>query len=581
MKRGIPVSCLHLTWLASILLVAGCGTPEARRSAEAAPFRFVVLGDNQPYGTETLGQPDVFKQIVKEIAAQKPELVMHVGDHISGETSNADFLGQMWDEYFDVTAMWKMPVYHAAGNHDIWSPLSEKVYKERFGQPLYYSFDRGGCHFIVLNSEELGRASTITGDQLAWLKNDLAANKSGGPVFVFLHKPLWVDYDWQTYLPNAWNRDVHPFLRQYGVTAVFAGHDHRYAKSEKDGIRYIITGGAGGPFYTPPPNTAEGELHHYCQVTVQGTNVLIAVKKPGEAAVSENVVLCDNIKEYKRTAELWNLRAKAAALRRDGRYAEAAEAWKAALVQSGETFDEAARTVFLEVEKDLRAAGRLQEYDAFLMSQSARYSGEAYAVWRDLTRGRIQLELHNTAGAVAIYKELLQKQPDNDAVTGRIYHDLAVSRPDPETVKIEAENFSAQGGGDVLVMSRFLASGKTLSRWNDPGHWLEWKADVQADGMYYLILRFAHGFQDKEGTFKELFLDGNQIEKLFFWYSGGWARTTDDWACKILTNGSGSPRALNLEKGTHTIRMETPPGPNKGLNLDYLLLVPAFEISAP
>lgn len=575
MKKGF---CLLFAVSVAVLFLSGCGTPEARR--DSAPLRFVVLGDNQPYGTETLGQPDVFKQIAGGVVAQKPELVMHVGDHISGETSKADFLGQMWDEYFDVTAAWKMPVYHAAGNHDIYNPLSEKVYKERTGQPLYYSFDRGNCHFIVLDSEELGRTSVITGAQLDWLKNDLAAKKTAGPVFVFIHKPLWTEYDWQTYQANSWNRDVHPLLRQYGVTAVFAGHDHRYAKSEKDGIRYIITGGAGGPFYKDRPDPAEGEFHHYCLVTVQGTNVVVAVKKPGEAAVSENTVLCDEIKEYKRLAELWNLRARAAALRREGHYAEAAEAWKTVLAQAGEAFDEAARTVFLDIEKDMRSAGRLQEYDAFLMSQSARYPGETYAVWRDLARGRIQLELHNAGGAAAIYRELLQKRPADAAVSGRIYHDLAVSKPSPETVKVEAENFSAQGGGEVLVMNRFLASGKTLSRWNDPGHWLEWQAEVPADGMYYLILRFAQGFQDKEGTYKELFLDGKEIEKMFFWYTGGWARSTDDWACKMLTNAGGSPRALKLDRGTHTIRIETPPGPNKGLNLDYLLLVPAFSVSA-
>ena len=90
MKKG---SCLVCAVSVAVLFLSSCGTPNARRNAEATSLRFVVLGDNQPYGTETLGQPEVFKQIVKEIAAQKPELVMHVGEPHQRRNIESGFSG--------------------------------------------------------------------------------------------------------------------------------------------------------------------------------------------------------------------------------------------------------------------------------------------------------------------------------------------------------------------------------------------------------------------------------------------------------------------------------------------------------
>ena len=53
----------------------------------------------------------------------------------------------------------------------------------------YRSFDRGGSHFIVLDTEMPGQASRIAGEQLEWLKNDLASADGAWHIFVALHRP--------------------------------------------------------------------------------------------------------------------------------------------------------------------------------------------------------------------------------------------------------------------------------------------------------------------------------------------------------------------------------------------------------
>lgn len=49
------------------------------------------------------------------------------------------------------------------------------------------------------------------------------------------------------------NRDfLHSLFAKNKVKAVFAGHEHLYNDSSKDGVRYVITGGGGSPLYEAP-----------------------------------------------------------------------------------------------------------------------------------------------------------------------------------------------------------------------------------------------------------------------------------------------------------------------------------------
>lgn len=572
---------LALVLLSFVMFAAGCSAPATSRSDGSSPpsLRFVVLGDNQPPGTEMLGQPEVFQRIVDEVAVMRPDLLLHLGDHISGYAADMDLVKRMWDEYFAVTAAWTMPVHHAAGNHDIWDVRSETLWKERVGG-LYHAFDQGGCHFIVLDSEDQAHPGRITGEQLAWLRRDLAAHGNKGPIFVSLHQPLWLALDWRTFQASDWDRDVHPLLRQHRVSAVFAGHHHQYATSEKDGVRYILSGGGGGPIDSENGQLAQGDFHHYCVVTVRGTSVAIEVRRPGEsAALPEESVVYDEIPYVKRSHGLWRLQAQAMARRQEGRFLEASAAWMQVLVQAGGEFSGGAKLLAREIERDLRSAGRLDDFAGCLAQLSVIFPGEPFTAWRDLTLAQLALERGDDAGALALYATLLGRYPADAAVTGQVFNDLALHRRPAGMVKIEAETFSGQGGGAVTVAKLVRASGSALSKWDNPGHWLEWKADVPADGAYYLIFRFAQGFQDKTGTNRVLSIDGQELERGFFWYTGGWARGSDDWACRLLTGTDGAPHILTLGQGQHSLRLEAPPGKPKGLNLDYLLLVPAFTIA--
>ncbi|MCD6362058.1 MAG: metallophosphoesterase, partial [Armatimonadetes bacterium] len=172
-----------------------------------------------------------------------------------------------------------IPVAFAPGNHDIMGiPANESIFTEYF-EHLYFSFDAGGCHFIVLNTDGAHSSGMIDDHQLQWLRRDLLVHRAARFTFVVMHQPLFpVDGHVGSSL------DVHPERRdalhelfvQSGVDSVFAGHEHLYNHQERDGVHYFITGGAGAPLYAPPER---GGFYHYLLVQVEDDRYRVTVRR--------------------------------------------------------------------------------------------------------------------------------------------------------------------------------------------------------------------------------------------------------------------------------------------------------------
>jgi len=109
----------------------------------------------------------------------------------------------------------------------------------------YYSFDRRGLHFIVLDANYRGDGvdydsgnfqwtdANVPPAELNWLKRDLASTRK--PSIVFIHQQL--DGAGAHYVKNA--ADVRRILQKHGnVLAVFQGHNHAGHYSLIEGIHY-------------------------------------------------------------------------------------------------------------------------------------------------------------------------------------------------------------------------------------------------------------------------------------------------------------------------------------------------------
>ncbi len=262
----------------------------------ADPCRFVVMGDNRPQWSDAdMITPSAgYQRAVKEVNLLQPEFVILLGDLIHGYT-NAAAVETQWDAFDAQTKQFEMPVYLVVGNHDVFNKQTEQIYQRRYGK-LWYSFDAKDCHFVVLDSEDQTDSTRIVGAQLEWLKTDLAAAKGKG-IFVFIHQPLWGMKD-GAFAKSEWGRTIHPLLAAAGADTVFAGHEHQYTlQPTRDGVRYVISGGAGAELEGTP---LSGGFFHYMLVTAPSQGkAKLAVIRLGTVE-SEDVVTTDQAERVAR-----------------------------------------------------------------------------------------------------------------------------------------------------------------------------------------------------------------------------------------------------------------------------------------
>ena len=242
-------------------------------------FTFIVFGDNRPNRPE-LAQPGTFKIILRDIDSLNPAFAINTGDSVYGASGNT--LREQYKDYQEtIGSLLKTKVHLALGNHEILGSRSNQEFFAKELGNLYYSFDYGDAHFIVLDSEYVGETGRIAGKQLEWLKEDLEKSRTAQYKFVFFHRPMYpVDGHIGKCLDQyPKERDaLHKLFVQYRIAAVFAGHEHLFDYQFKNGVRYIITGGAGAFLY--PSIKGEGDYHHYVVVSVNGDKLEMKVVKP-------------------------------------------------------------------------------------------------------------------------------------------------------------------------------------------------------------------------------------------------------------------------------------------------------------
>ncbi len=175
------------------------------------------------------------------VRALDTAFVVHLGDLVQEFPESPGFaesLGQALAEIADAG----IELRQVAGNHDVgdkpdptmptdWATDETlAAYHERFG-PSWRSWNDGGCHFVILNSQIMNGPLLAAREQERWLERDLAAHP-GVPTFLFMHlAPYLVDeresglghYDNIDEPARSWLLDL---IRRHNVQMVFAGHSH-------------------------------------------------------------------------------------------------------------------------------------------------------------------------------------------------------------------------------------------------------------------------------------------------------------------------------------------------------------------
>jgi len=134
-----------------------------------------------------------------------------------------------------------------------------------------------------------------------------------------------------------------------------------------------------------------------------------------------------------------------------------------------------------------------------------------------------------------------------------------------DIIHVEAEQWTNQGGGEVRVLERTVASnGKTVSYWEEPGVWLEYIVSVPRTDSYLLSLGYALNWPD---TVRRIAIDGEPLEDVSLPTTGSW----NDFAGRTLD----TLRIPPLKAGQHTLRFTN--ADSRGLSLDWFSLHTADE----
>ena len=227
------------------------------------PFQFAVLGDNRD------GEK-VYTQLIKDIVERKPNFLIHLGDMIPNPHERE------WQAFFEISKQMNLPFFPVAGNHDVGTTKrGAEIYRKQFSLPegkTYYAFRAGKILFVILDSEEWN--ARIIKDQRSWLEDTLSSSQETFK-FVFLHRPLFPPKN-SLKTGRALDKypierdDLHRLFVKTGVKAVFTGDDHRYNRTVKDGILYLISGGGGAPLTA---FRESGGYFHYIWISVQKQKV--------------------------------------------------------------------------------------------------------------------------------------------------------------------------------------------------------------------------------------------------------------------------------------------------------------------
>ena len=208
------------------------------------PVTFGVISDvHQDIAHDA---PERLTAFLKEAERRQVDFIIELGDFCFAKEENRSFVA-LWNQYSGEK-------HHVLGNHDM-DVCTKEEYMQFIGlEKRYYSFDKGGFHFVVLDPNNLcvdgkytpyahgnfyvdiTQRDHVDPEQLAWLEADLKATDKH--CILFSH---------ECFENTVQNRDkIQQILEEENrrcgfkkVIAAFSGHDHTNYVREIGGISYI------------------------------------------------------------------------------------------------------------------------------------------------------------------------------------------------------------------------------------------------------------------------------------------------------------------------------------------------------
>lgn len=231
-------------------------------------------------------------------------LLKDVIDFAAGYRGKADVFGidlgdmvgdtpSLFEPYLDVADAMDMPVWRAIGNHDMTYggrtfEYSYAKFESLFG-PVYYSFNKGKAHYIVLDNcfyvdRDYQYIGYIDERTFRWIEQDLALVPADAVVFVLMHIPgnLEKELAWNTLQSDQTNNIAGLWELLRGHEAhILSGHTHfNWNVCFNDSLMEHNTAAVCGIWWKAPV-CMDGTPQGYGVYEVDGTDVKWTYKSMG------------------------------------------------------------------------------------------------------------------------------------------------------------------------------------------------------------------------------------------------------------------------------------------------------------
>jgi hypothetical protein len=245
--------------------------------------KFLIFGDTRSFPND---HDNVAKAMISNYTSDKnyQTLLFCVGDLVTNGDSESQWDKQYFDQQYSniIKLHAEVPFQAAIGNHEGSGKLFQRYFPYPFVDGRYWSFDYGPAHFVVFDQYQ--RSEESIEKELKWLEEDLANSEKKWKI-IFLHEPGWTAGRHEN--NEGVQNYLQPLSEKYGVSAIFGGHNHYYARAVVNGIQHITTGGGGAPLYEPEEDHPNVELinkvHHFCTIEINGDKFLFsAVSAEGD-----------------------------------------------------------------------------------------------------------------------------------------------------------------------------------------------------------------------------------------------------------------------------------------------------------
>ena len=271
--------------------VAYRGSFNTAPHAWATKLKFLAYGDTRTYPAT---HNQVAGAMLSTIAADSSfqSLVLFMGDYVTTGTSEPLWTSEFFDPSLGNIRQLMANTAHQGtmGNHEGTGTLFVKYFPYPFVGGRYWSFDYGPIHVTVVDQYTSYAPGSA---QLDWIAGDLArTNKTWK--FLLLHEPGWSaggGHPDNTSV-QGW---LEPLCEQYGVSIVFGGHNHYYARAVVNGVQHVTTGGGGAPLDVPDlfmPNVVSGwRANHHSTIAIDGDTLRFKAFNTANGAVLDSFLL--------------------------------------------------------------------------------------------------------------------------------------------------------------------------------------------------------------------------------------------------------------------------------------------------